>query len=70
MDIVRTQYQTIRKSGKPQTTNPFKAVAQLYAKDGVKGCFRGSGAVIAGCGPAHALQFAVYGKWNQVLSEE
>lgn len=60
LDIVRTQYQTIRSGCKPQSTNPFKTVLQLYHQDGIRGCFRGSGAVFAGCGPAHALQFAVY----------
>lgn len=43
--------------------NPFATITQLYRQEGLRGTFRGSGAVMAGCGPAHAFQFAIAGEF-------
>ena len=63
MDLVRTQYQTIRSGCKPRSSNPFLTMSHLFRAEGFRGLFRGSGAVVFGCGPAHALQFTIFGKW-------
>lgn len=60
MDLVRTQYQTIRSGCKPRSSNPFLTMSQLFRTEGLRGLFRGSGAVVFGCGPAHALQFTIF----------
>ena len=63
MDLVRTQYQTIRSGCKPRSSNPFLTMSHLFRAEGFRGLFRGSGAVVFGCGPAHALQFTIFGRW-------
>jgi len=69
MDIVRTQYQAIRSGCRPSSMNPFTTITQLYRKEGLRGTFRGSGAVMAGCGPAHAFQFSIAESVMESLGE-
>ena len=61
LDLVRTQYQTLRSGCAPESLNPFRTLRNIYAREGIRSLFRGSGAVFVGCGPAHALQYSIYG---------
>ena len=56
MDQVRTQQQTIRTEYRPKTNNPINHLIKIYKVGGLRGMYLGSGAVLVGCGPAHALQ--------------
>ena len=56
MDQVRTQQQTIRTEYRPKTNNPINHLIKIYRVGGLRGMYLGSGAVLVGCGPAHALQ--------------
>ena len=56
MDQVRTQQQTIRTDYRPRTNNPINHLIKIYRAGGLRGMYLGTGAVLVGCGPAHALQ--------------
>ena len=63
IDVVKTRMQTIRTGCAPTTSNPIREIQNIYRFEGGRALLRGSGAVLVGCGPAHAFQFCIYGKW-------
>ena len=62
IDVVKTRMQTIRTGCAPLTSNPIREIQNIYRFEGGRALLRGSGAVLMGCGPAHAFQFCIYGK--------
>jgi len=61
LDVMRTRMQTLRGDCAPKTQNPFKELRVMIRSEGIRAAMRGSGAVLIGCGPAHALQYSIYG---------
>merc|ERR1711931_508093 len=62
IDVVKTRMQTIRTGCAPLTSNPIREIQNIYRFEGGRALLRGSGAVLMGCGPAHAFQFCIYEK--------
>lgn len=69
LDVIRTRMQTLRPGQAPVTANPFKELGFMFRSEGIRAMMRGSGAVLAGCGPAHALQYSIFEFSQQYLTD-
>jgi len=70
IDVVKTRMQTIRTGCAPTTSNPIREIQNIYRFEGGRALLRGSGAVLMGCGPAHAFQFCIYEKTKSYLDNK
>ncbi|KAG1672363.1 hypothetical protein FOA52_010981 [Chlamydomonas sp. UWO 241] len=61
VDTIKTRMQALSHPGQRlQRVSVIHALAATLKREGVRGLYRGVGAVAIGAGPAHAMHFAVY----------
>ncbi|KAF5843670.1 mitochondrial carrier protein-domain-containing protein [Dunaliella salina] len=61
VDTIKTRMQALSHPGQRlHGVSVYNAINTAIRREGLRGLYKGVGAVAAGAGPAHALQFAVY----------
>ncbi|MEW5320102.1 MAG: hypothetical protein WDW38_011201 [Sanguina aurantia] len=61
VDTIKTRMQALSHPGQRLHNMPVhKALEKAFRREGLRGLYKGVGAVLVGAGPAHAMHFAVY----------
>ncbi|CAH8524808.1 unnamed protein product [Schistosoma turkestanicum] len=68
VDCVKTRMQCLMPVGSSNCPGLLTGVYRLILQEGVSGTLKGSGAVIWGAGPAHAVYFGCYEKMKSSLA--
>ncbi len=67
VDCVKTRLQCLVRPTSGGPTGLVEGLFQLVQREGIKGSFRGIGAVVCGAGPAHAFYFGIYEQMKKMF---